>query len=263
MKEINRSRLILHCGAHAVPRTELSKSPTPPATPTWSPIPHLVLLDFVEQALRAGGLRISGEAHGLSHEGDRYFGLLEVQADTPRPDSARVVGLRNSHDQRFSAGLVAGCGVMVCDNLSFSGEVKLSRKHTSGLLEDLPVLIPEAVNRLKKFWNAHEDRVRIYRGYALDQGLAHDLIIRAVDAGVCSNRLIPSVLEEWRHPRHQEFEPRTAWSLFNGFTEVLKGNVFELPRRTDRLHHLFDSEVGFSSKFSFAGKRDRNASLLS
>lgn len=33
--------------------------------------------------------------------------------------------------------------------------------------------------------------------------LAH--IIRACDVGVCSNRLIPAVLHEWREPRHQEF----------------------------------------------------------
>ena len=83
---------------------------------------------------------------------------------------------------------------------------------------------------------------------------AHDLIIRAVDAGGgCSNRLIPSVLEEWRTPRHKEFQPRTAWSLFNGFTEALKGNLFDLPRRTDALHQLFDAQVGINTSPTVSG----------
>jgi hypothetical protein len=30
------------------------------------------------------------------------------------------------------------------------------------------------------------------------------------------------VLEAWEEPRHEEFSPRTAWSLFNAFTEVQK-----------------------------------------
>ena len=35
---------------------------------------------------------------------------------------------------------------------------------------------------------------------------------------------LPAVLREWREPRHPEFrEGRTAWRLFNAFTEALKG----------------------------------------
>lgn len=42
----------------------------------------------------------------------------------------RLVGLPNSHDQSYPAGLVAGTSVLVCDNRAFAGEVKISRKHT-------------------------------------------------------------------------------------------------------------------------------------
>jgi hypothetical protein len=37
---------------------------------------------------------------------------------------------------------------------------------------------------------------------------------------------------------------RTVWRLFNSFTEVLKGNLGELPRRTQALHGLMDSACG-------------------
>jgi hypothetical protein len=73
------------------------------------------------------------------------------------------------------------------------------------------------------------------------------LMIRACDVGVCSNRLIPQVLHEWREPKHQAFEARYTWSLFNSLTEALKeGNLTELPKRTEALHGLLDVAVGLN-----------------
>ena len=44
---------------------------------------------------------------------------------------------------------------------------------------------------------------------------------------------VPKVLGDWRKPRHEAFEPRTAWSLFNCFTETMKGlSIFHLAPRT-------------------------------
>ena len=80
---------------------------------------------------------------------------------------------------------------------------------------------------------------------------AVDGIIRATDVGVCSNRQIPAVLDEWRTPRHEDFRRRNVWSLFNAFTETLKdGSLSELPKRTEALHGLLDSHVGLAGRFS-------------
>jgi hypothetical protein len=77
---------------------------------------------------------------------------------------------------------------------------------------------------------------------------AHDLVIRATDVGACSNRLIPPVLHEWRDPRHDVFEERNVWSLFDAFTESLKdGNLAELPKRAEAIHGLLDTYEGLSA----------------
>ena len=53
------------------------------------------------------------------------------------------------------------------------------------------------------------------------------------------------VLGDWRKPRHEDFEPRTAWSLFNCFTETMKGlSIFNLAPRTQALHGLLDQFTG-------------------
>jgi hypothetical protein len=154
---------------------------------------------------------------------------------------SRVVGIRNAHDKRFAAGVVAGAQVLVCDNLSFSGDIALSRKHTSQILRELQGLVENAVGQLQGFWDAHLERVRRYKSRELQERDVHDIIIHSVDEGVMANSYIPKILSEWREPSHEEFAPRNLWSLHNAYTEVFKGNVSALTARTTRLHQLMDA----------------------
>lgn len=239
--------LILHCGANNVERNAVEKVKTPRATSTWTPIPHIQLITQVERAIKANNLTIGSFAHSLSHEGQRYFGLMEIQNGENHDDYCWVMGIRNSHDKTFPAGVVAGASCFVCDNLSFSGEVKLARKHTRYIVRDLPNLVQQGIGRMLEKWHDQSTRFSAYKDKRINDTAAHDLIIRSVDVGVCSNRFIPAVLQEWREPRHEEFKRRNIWSLFNSFTEALKdGSLSELPKRTEALHALLDSHVGLA-----------------
>jgi hypothetical protein len=244
-----RANLVLHCGAHAVARTSIGGTSTPKPTATWTPIPHMLLIEEVERVLKNNGLSVANQAHSVTHDGLRYFGLMEIQNGVIHHDYAWVLGLRNSHDKTFPAGIVAGASVFVCDNLSFSGEIKIARKHTRFILRDLPFLTQQAIGRLMERWHHQDDRISAYKEKNLSDRSAHDLIIRSTDVRACTPRQIPTILKEWRSPRHEEFEARTLWTLFNSFTEVLKGNLNELPKRTEALHGLLDSYVGLP-KFS-------------
>ena len=55
----------------------------------------------------------------------------------------------------------------------------------------------------------------------------------------------PDVLLQWRKPAHEEFAARSAFSLWNAFTEVFKSvNPHTALRRGEALHGLFDAETG-------------------
>jgi hypothetical protein len=244
-RESRHPNLILHCGANLAERRAVEKVKTPRATDTWTPIPHIQLIAQVERAITANHLSVGTFVHSLSHEGQRYFGLMEINNPDNAEDYCLVLGLRNSHDKTFPAGIVAGASIFVCDNLSFSGEVKLARKHTRFIVRDLPSLVQNGIGRLMEKWHDQSTRFDAYKHRAIDDTQAHDIIIRATDVGVCSNRLIPAVLKEWREPRHDVFQQRNVWSLFNSFTEALKeGSLAELPKRSEALHGLLDSHVG-------------------
>lgn len=233
--------LLLHCGAARADIETVQAVPVPPATQTWHPIPHHRLLDGVKDQMVRSGLVITDEAHALSHQGQRYFGLIQVA----NLDSTfnLVVGLRNSHDKRFLAGLVVGSRVTVCDNLAFSGEIKIGRKHTAHIERDLAGLIEGAVGGIGNLRYRQEARFNAYKNFRMDDKDAHDLIVQAVDTDVLPVTRLPAVLKEWRDPSADHGE-KSCWRLFNAFTQTLKGNLYALPTRTMRLHGLLDTAVG-------------------
>ena len=238
------ANLILHHDAHGVDRSALFRVPTPEPTSTWQPIAHTELLAQVESALPRYGLTKVSEAHGLTHDGARYFGLIEVRGPQHSEEYIQVIGVRNSHDKRLPAGLVAGNQVLICSNLAFAGEVKVFRKHTSFILRDLPMLIGRAMEQLLARWHDQDRRIERFKNRSLSDRDAHDLIIRALDRGVICGSQIPKVLSEWREPHYAAFQPRTLWSWFNSVTEHLKGNLPLLPRRTTALYGLCDNFAG-------------------
>lgn len=243
---IPRTNLMLHCGAFRADRAEVQAVPTPEATATWQPLPHTRLLDAVERTLDAAGHRIVQAEHALTRDGLRYFGVLQVARVNATADVTFVVGVRNSHDKSLPAGLVAGSQVFVCDNLAFSGQVSLHRKHTRLILGELDRLVGDAIRGVEDLWSQEERRIAAYKAAVLRRPLAHDLIIRALEAGVCSGAHLPRVVDEWHRPAHEAFAPRTVWSLHNAFTEALKGNLGALPARTRRLQGLLDPVADFA-----------------
>jgi hypothetical protein len=242
---MRKTNLMLHCGAGQIDREKLSLVPTPMRTPTWVPIPHDRLLLGVLDTLTRNHMELVNEAHGVTRDGNRYFGLLQVANGQNSDDFGLVIGLRNSHDKSFPAGLVVGASVFVCDNLSFSGEVRLARKHTAHVERDLPSLITRAVGQLGELRNTQDRRFAAYKQTELSDGQAHDLLIQAIDARVLPVTKLPNALAEWRAPRHEEFrQGKTAWRLFNAFTEALKGHLDLLAARTQALHGLMDTTCG-------------------
>jgi hypothetical protein len=235
------NNLLLHCGSHQVTRDDVYNTATPAQTDTYYPLAHSHFIERVEANLAFHNYKVVGESHGLSHDGDRYFGTMQVSAGG---DYGLILGLRNSHDKRFPAGLVAGSRVFVCDNLAFSGEVSLARRHTKNIIRDLPGRITDVMGQLKQFYLHQEEQIAAYKQCEIGNDRACAIMIEAAKSRIIGYTKVPHVLEQWEGSEHEEFAPRTAWSLFNAFTEVGKGwNLTDNMKRTQRLHSLFDQEV--------------------
>lgn len=244
--------LCLHTGGAEVPWGSVLTAPTPTATKSWHPIPHAALVRTVGDAIEADGMEIVQQVHALARDGARYFGMMQIAKRTTSQvglgeiERDLIIGIRNSHDMAFRAGLVVGDGVFVCDNLCFSGEIQIGRKHTRFISRDLPRLVADAVGRLGNARMRQAQRFDHYRVTQLDDTKVNDLLVRSMDAKVISSSKIAKVLEEWRNPSHPEFaEAKNYHRLHAAYTEVLKGsNPFTLPATTQRLHGLLDTASG-------------------
>ncbi len=241
--------LMLHTGGHEATFDEVARVATPIATPTWMPIAHATLFEEVERALDGGGYNLVSQSHALAREGGHYFGLLQV--DNPAFEQTNthslVIGLRNSHTKVFPIGLVVGYGVFVCDNLAFSGEIRINRKHTVNAVRDLPRLVQAAVGRIFDMHTTQEQRIEHYKTVQLDNRDAEHLIVESLRSDVITATQLPRVVDEWDHPSHEDFGDPTAWRLFNAFTENLRGRgqLAKLPRTTQKLHAIMDGFCGF------------------
>ncbi len=83
---------------------------------------------MVKYSLGFYGHEIIREDYGVTPDGARFFGVLSLKSEYG--DYSDTVGLRNSHDKRFPIGISFGSRVFVCDNLAFSGDRVIRRKHT-------------------------------------------------------------------------------------------------------------------------------------
>ena len=234
--------LMIHCGTRHVDREQAYAVTTPDATPTWTPVPHRRLIELLVSTLPGYGLTLAQEAHALHRDNSRYFGLFQVTNGEVESDYNLVFGLRNSHDKSFSAGICLGSGVFICDNLAFSSEVVVGRKHTRWIDRDLPGLFSTAIGKLMDMRVAQDKRIASYKQTELTDQQAHDTICVALRGGAVNANRVPKVLDQWHTPNHPEFgAEKTAWRLFNAVTEALKeSSLTALPARTQKLHGILD-----------------------
>lgn len=242
------STLILHKGARQVEREELDAVEAPPPTETWFPLRHSQVLSTVERTLGDAGFTITRSQLGLSQDNARFFGTLDL--GTPITEGVSLtVGVRNSTDKTFPIGLCAGSRVFVCDNLAFSAEIYVAKKHTRFGEARFNEGISTAVRTLTSYREVEAKRIEVYREAPLTETDAAACLLHGFEEGILSTRTLPVAIEEWRKPSQQDFEPRTAWSLFNAITAALKerqGNPAQFASLTMRLYGLLDRQAQYS-----------------
>ena len=59
-----------------------------------------------------------------------------------------MLGFRHGNRLNMCTGVVLGVTVMVCDNLCFSGEIEVRRRHTMHVKRDLPMMIESSIDKL-------------------------------------------------------------------------------------------------------------------
>jgi hypothetical protein len=246
---------MIHCGGNHVTESVVKKTRTPEPVGQHYPISHMHLIDTCRNILEQTGFPIVRTEHALNdHKGvanANYFGLMEIQ-NPEDDDYGLVIGLRNSHTKQFRASFAAGARVFVCDNLSFSGEVVIARKHTRHIMRDLESCVAQAMGNLNERKIEQDTRFAAYKETTLNRAETDHAVINLLRArAIPSSKVLP-VVQYLEEPKHQEHlgpnGETTVWTLFNAITEdATKGsNVFQLPKKTACLHAVCDNLSGLA-----------------
>ncbi len=225
--DVVTATLVAHSGAEKVTRQQLALLTTPPRTNSHVPIPHIELVERLENTLSRMSLKIESEEYAVQKEGGmKLFGTLklsyEVTANRPATQGYRfALGLRTANDKTLACQMIAGANVFVCDNMAFHGSVvTMSRKHTAHI--DIQAELEGGVRKALAQFSEIRSSVTTLQSKALGDMEAKAMIVDAAIGGVMPLRLIPHVVKNYFTPPHEEFAPRTQWSLHNAFTESFK-----------------------------------------
>lgn len=230
--------LSLHAGARPAERGELALVPVPRATKSWHPVGHDKVIGAVEECLSGAGFAIRHARYGLSKDDARMFATLDLTSPLA-PGVSLAVGVRNSMDKSLPLGFCAGSRVFVCDNLAFSSELLVRRKHTVNGNIRFHEAIALAVHGLNQFKTQEAARINRFRELTLTEDRACGVILKSFEDGIIGHRLLKPVLNGWHAPVQDEFKPRTAWSLFNSFTDALRDKALSQPQQhADATIHL-------------------------
>jgi hypothetical protein len=210
-----------HVDTERITREQLALVPTPPGTATHRPIPHHEIVDALVETLGFRHIGVHNMEFVVSQDGNKCFGLIEMEHGFTGARFA--LGLRNSHDKTMRLALTVGYRVFVCDNMAFHGDFQpVLAKHTKNF--NLNRALSGGIDDMQRNFKPMVEAVNRWKDSQLSDVSAKMIVYRAfVEAELeVPRHLDRKVHEMYFDPQHDEFRPRTMWSLSNAFTSAFK-----------------------------------------
>jgi hypothetical protein len=214
---------------------------------THQPVPHHEVVQALSETLGFRHIGVVHDEYAVSPDGMKMFGVLDLETEM---HGARFsIGLRNSHDKSMRLALTCGYRVFVCSNMAFSGDfTPVLAKHSKSF--SLVDAISVGVDRMQRNFEPMRKQVEAWRQAELADVTAKMIIYEAFIESELEvpKHLARRVHENYFDPRHDEFRPRTMWSLSNAFTSAFK-ELEPVPqfRATAKLGQYLDAR--FSQSF--------------
>jgi hypothetical protein len=133
------------------------------------------------------------------------------------------IGVRNSHDKSMRLAMTVGYRVFVCENMAFHGDFQpVLAKHSKNF--SLTAALSIGVDEMQRNFGGMRTQVEAWRQSQLSDVAAKLIIYRAfIESDLeVPKHLAKPVHEMYFNPQHEEFQPRTMWSLSNAFTSAFK-----------------------------------------
>ena len=215
------SALMAHVDTEKIDLPALALIPAPPSTPTHQIIPHHEVVNALVETLGFRHIGVHKMEFAVDKTGNKMFGLLEMEHGFTGARFA--LGIRNSHDKTMRLAMTVGYRVFICDNMAFNGDfTPVLAKHSKHF--NLSRSLSIGVDDMQRNFEPMVKAVERWRNSQVTDVSAKLLIYHAfVEADLDVPRhLARDVHHNYFEPAHEEFQPRTMWSLSNAFTSAFK-----------------------------------------
>jgi len=200
----------------------LARINTPALGPRHTPVNHGVALDLFRNILRDSNLPIVNENGMLSRDDMKYVYTADV-TDAQIQDFVFTIGFVNYNNCQKSFTGLAGERVFICSNEMFSSQIRDAyRKHTASIVTELRTKMGNIVEYFKRFRDARISEIEILKTTPWGDVELGQFVVAIHRDGYLGNTNIGRIIEEYDHPTHVEFQPKTAWNFQNACTEVYK-----------------------------------------
>ena len=219
---------------------QLSSITVPQNTRTHHPLPYADAVGYIKAAAqRALGLPIASEEYGTSKDGMQAFAAITL--DTGDRDSGLVLGWRGSYNKTLSNMFAAGPQLWVCDNLMIGGDaVKVLRKNTLNVWADFRALVNASIGDSLDHYRRTLSQADAMKAVNLPKERGYAVLGVALGNAVLTPTQANVAFGDWREPRHEEFNQRTLFGLYQAVTEGLKkGAPGRLIDRHVKAHEFF------------------------
>ncbi len=189
----------------------------------WKGIPHGDLVDTLTRDMDGRGWNIGESRFSVNKDGADLVGAFDLTI--PNVDSPEgtqfALGLRSDNARHHALRLYVGATVTICSNGMATGQIVLTRRHTSRFR-----LVEAVEYALDDYMMAARSMGSVVDGWKeceLSQPRYEHILLEAGREGYIAWSKLGDVDREYRKPRFAEIGTGTSWALLNAFTWVLKG----------------------------------------
>jgi len=242
-------------GARKVVLEEVIDSETPLSTETHIKFPHGMVVTEVRDRIQQmiPHAHIAEEEYGLQDgphpeykdpDGNplivkdaNCYGTITFGWDDHRDEDkcwAFMVALRNSHIKKYPCEVFSGDKTYACFNGMITGTEGVSARHTPNGWDKFSYQLYKMLGNLEQEYNTIDKRITGLRETEITDGNAAEIILQNINwKNIDGNKEAVPIFRQYKdyadsgHQYFDAFGERSAWSLYNAFSDVIKPTVLK------------------------------------
>lgn len=192
--------------------------------PRHVPVPHDYAIDFFKNALAEHNIEIIRERAVLSPDTMKLMFVADVRPQGKAEDGfVFSVGFINNNDRTKAFTGIAGTTVYVNNAQWYVSDNSFKTRHTTTVREMLAERSAHIINWFNEYYQQQSGIIeKMKQTKVTDKDVGGLVLTYIRDKYVLSSTNIKRIVDEWDHPKYEEFKERNLWSLQNTCAEVFK-----------------------------------------